>query len=158
MNIFQTDGSSKLNGKTRRGVVSSVADVASDVTNLAELQFRLLAVDVAESKRHLVIPVSLVVLGLFFALSAGPIVLLVIAAGLYEFANLSMTTALGIVAGLAVIMSATLLLIGTRGLGRAVKFFERSLAELKQNVEWLKQLKNRNRSRSSVANEAENWN
>jgi uncharacterized membrane protein YqjE len=126
-------------------VVDSFGDVASDVTSLAELQFQLLAVDIAESKKQLTIPLVLLLGGLVILFGAGAVSLLTVAACLHEFAELSISASLGIVALGGIVISSCVLAVALLGLRKSVTCFERSRSEWKENVEWLKQLKNRNR-------------
>lgn len=141
-----------MNGKSRPSVARSVGDVASDVTSLAELQFQLFAVDVAESKKHLAVPLVLLITGLVIALAAGVLSLLVLAACLYEFAQLPISASLGIAMLVGMLLSLGFVTVSIMGLKKSLAFFERSRLELKQNVEWMKGLKQRNRSSYDVGN------
>lgn len=70
-----------------------------------------------------------------------PVLLLALAALLFEFTVLSMSASIGIAAAVGLFLMFVMTLLGFRGIKRELKYFERSATELKRNVDWLKQLK-----------------
>ena len=130
----------------KRGVADSFSDVIGDVATLAELQFDLLKLDCAESRRQIALPITAIVTGLLFAAGLFPALLLLISAAIYEFAELPLTASIGIASAIGLFISGVTVFLGLRGVRKALVTFKRSSEELRRNVEWMKNLKKRNRS------------
>lgn len=127
--------------KVKRSVVSNVGEIVGDAATLAELQFQLLQVDAKESIRHLIFPTAVTTVGLLLAAGCFPVALIVIASLLHELADLPMYASGGIALLIGAVTAAAMIVVGMLGLKRAVKYFDRTISELKRNIAWLKQLK-----------------
>lgn len=131
--------------ESKRGVADSLGDVVGDVATLAELQLNLFKLDCLESRRQLAVPVIAVSAGALLLAGLFPVTLLFCAALIHEFASLSVTASLAIATSVGFIFSVAVLFFGFHSLAKALKFFARSREELKRNIEWLKNLKHRNK-------------
>lgn len=128
-----------------RSVANSIGDIIGDITMLAELQVDLLRADSSESVKKLVVPAVAFVTGVMVFAACFPILLMLIAVALYEYAEFSLTLSVGISAIAGFVVGGFALTIGAWGLKRALSYFERSAKELRQNIKWLKNLKRRDR-------------
>lgn len=128
-----------------RSVASSIGDIVGDITMLAELQFDLLRADSSESVKKLVVPAVAFVTGIMVFAACFPILLMLIAVALYEYADFSLTLSVGISAIAGFVIGGISILIGAWGLKKALSYFERSAKELRHNIRWLKNLKQRDR-------------
>jgi uncharacterized membrane protein YqjE len=129
------------NGKVKRSLVGGVGEIIGDFVTLAELQFQLLVVDSRESARKLVLPAIVATIGLLLLAGCFPVLLMFIGIMLYDLAGLSASLSAGIALLIGFVLAVTLTWLGLAGLKKAFNYFERSVSELKKNVEWLKQLK-----------------
>lgn len=127
--------------KVKRSVVSNVGEIVGDAATLAELQFQLLQADVRESTRQLVLPLIFTIAGVFLMAGCFPIALLTLASLIHEVIGLSMFTSAGIALLVGAAAAGCLLVAGGIGLRKAMKYFDRTISELKKNIDWLKQLK-----------------
>ena len=109
-----------------------------DLTELAELQAKLLAADAKIAARRSAASVALLVGGAVLAAAGLPVLLValgygLVAAGLPAWAGFLIAAAVGVAAG------GLLAWLGWRGLGRAAGTFRRSGDAFSQNVAWVKQ-------------------
>jgi hypothetical protein len=118
----------------------SFADVLHDVSDLAELQWELLGVDVKEARQRAatalwtLLAAGVVTLGLLPVLLLGVAQLLVLYTGLPEaWANLCIAIAVAVACGIAAKVAAN-------RLSRAAAGFGRSREELRQNIRWMKRV------------------
>lgn len=127
--------------KVNRSVVSNFGEIVGDAATLAELQFQLLQIDAKESVRHLILPTAVTVVGLLLAAGCFPIALLALANLIHELGGLPMSASAGIAVAIGAICAVATIVAGVLGLKHAVKYFDRTISELRKNVKWLKQLK-----------------
>lgn len=132
-----------------RAVARNTAEFMSDVLMLAELQGRLLVVDVESGIKRILPLAAIAMAGLVIGCSCVPIALAAVALALVEYAQFTppQAFALALLGGalLSFALSATAFWKIRAGLG----LLDRSQSEWKQNVEWLKSvLKQMNRSRA----------
>lgn len=120
------------------GVRQGVAGLLHDVTTLAELQFKLLAVDAESATRRAVAPFALLGVSAVFGLSALPLLLIALAQLLRDQAGwpAALATLTAVVVGLVIAgVCAALAFIGLR---RCLEPLARSREELSHNIAWLK--------------------
>ena len=109
----------------------------SDLTELAELQAKLLAADASTAANRSAASLVLVIVGLVLTASALPVALValgygLVAAGLPAWAGFLIAAAAGLAVGLIVAW------IGWRGLRRAAGTFGRSREAFSHNLTWVK--------------------
>jgi len=129
--------SNSQNGHSE-GVVGNLADFANDVSSLAELQFKLTAMDAKEATQRAMIPLVVAAAGAAMLLGCIPVAV----AG----AALLIGSALGISLAWSLLGTAVALMIAAGGaaafaLGRLVRSFEvfrRSQEELQRNISWIR--------------------
>lgn len=131
------------------GVKRGLAGVLHDVTTLAELQLKLLAVDAKESAGRGVVPVALLGAAAVFALSALPLLLVAFAQLLRDQAGwpAAAATLTAVLAGL--VIAGVLGAVGAMRLRRMLEPLERSRDEFNRNVEWLKNTLKRQEAQTS---------
>jgi hypothetical protein len=124
-------------GEIRHGV----RQVAHDVIMLAELQADLLRVEVRDLTTRVAIPAVTMLAGAaIVALTSLPVLLLCVAYALHEFADWSLTAALGAAGGGGAVIAAILGILAFQRIKKLGNAFGRSRAELTRNVQWLKEV------------------
>lgn len=118
-------------------IVRNLGDCARDVVELAELQARLLSLDLKQSVKRAVPPVILAVAALIFLLASFPVALAAVGYALVELADWSYTAAFFAAAGIGLLLAVAMALAAWV-LVRRITGFERSRAELAANLVWLK--------------------
>lgn len=132
------NGSSTTSEAPQRAVARNTAELMADAITLAELQGRLLAVDI-ESGIWKVVPLAFTFLGgIVLAASCLPIALAAAALALVEYAAFKppLAFALSFLGGGLVALA--LLAAAVWQLRSGLGLLERSHAEWKQNLKWLK--------------------
>ena len=119
-------------------VARGTGELLSDALTLAELQGKLLVIDVQTDLRRLIVPVVLLVAGTLMALACLPIFLVTIAAGLIAAWDLAPWLAFLIALGIGALLAAILLAGGVWFLRNKLTFLSRSRSEWQQNVQWFK--------------------
>jgi hypothetical protein len=136
-------------------VVSNFSELAHDAVELGELQVQLLAIDAATAWQRMRTGLIFAIVTTCLLLGSIPIILLVVAEALVEFANWSRTAALGLAGGIGMVLVVIVAALAWHRLNTMFAAFERSRAEFSQNVTWiksnLKQPTGRPRRRSEVA-------
>lgn len=124
--------------RTPATMTRSMADFLHDVTQLVELQARLLAVDLRESTSRMIWAAGLAGFGAALLLGCFPVLLLGIAYALVTQAGLSYAAACVWTAIGGAILA--LLVIGIAWLvfRRNLSIVERSRDELRRNVDWIR--------------------
>jgi hypothetical protein len=120
------------------GVFGNLAEFASDVTTLGELQTKLALLDLKESTGKLVLPVAALVVAGVLGLAALPVLLLGIGALIAELTSLSLGVSYLIVAVATIVLAGILAAVFLPRIGPAFASFERSKEELTRNLSWLK--------------------
>lgn len=120
------------------GVFGNLAEFASDVTTLAELQTKLAVLDMKESTGKLLLPTGVLLASGIFGLAALPVVLLGLGELLVEFTTLSRGVSYLIVAGATLLLAGSMTVIFLPRIGPAFASFEHSKEELTRNIAWLK--------------------
>lgn len=126
------------NGKVHEPRVREhVAGFAHDLAALAELQMKLLAVDLQEGKRHATVGFPWLAAAAVVALGSMPVLLLAAASALTEL-GLAQSIAQVIVGFVAISIAAGMALIGVRHIRKATTTFQRSQRELNETISWIK--------------------
>lgn len=120
------------------GVFGNLAEFASDVTTLAELQTKLAVLDMKASAGKMAVPVVVLVVSGVLALAALPVLLLGLGELLAQFTTLSRGFSYLIVSGAFLVLAALLTVVSLPRIGPAFASFERSNEELTRNIAWLK--------------------
>lgn len=123
-----------------QAVARNTGELLGDAMTLAELQGKLLLVDVQSDLKRLIVPVVLLVTGAVLALTCLPIALVTIALGLIAGAELAPWLAFLITLGGALLVALVLILSGVWFFRHGLTFLNRSRAEWDQNIRWFKSL------------------
>jgi len=119
-------------------VARNTGELLSDALTLAELQGKLLAIDVQDDLRQLITPLVLLVIGAVLGLSCLPVAMVTIALGLIAGAELEPWLAFLTVLLSGAIIAAGFMVLGVWFLRNELTFLTRSRAEWQQNVRWFK--------------------
>jgi hypothetical protein len=120
------------------GVRHGLAGLLHDVMTLAELQFKLLAVDARDASMRAVAPLALLSGAAVFALSALPLLLIALAQLLRDQAGWAPALATFVAVIVGLVFAALLAGAGILLLRRCLEPFVRSRDEFNRNVTWLK--------------------
>ena len=121
------------------GIKRGLGDAVRDIVELTGLQAELFKADARESARRLVTPVVLLSAAGVVGLSTAPLALLLVADVLVEAASSPPWLALLIAVILGSVATAATAWAGWSMLRKPFGAFQRSLDELRCNIEWLKQ-------------------
>lgn len=121
------------------GLGKSIGGFAHDMTLLAEMQARLLAVDARDSANRLITPAVLAVLGVAALLGCLPVFLLALAA-LFQALGLSTMLSLLVASAIGLALGGLLLILAWLFLRNALQPFLRSANAFHQNVAWLRSI------------------
>jgi hypothetical protein len=135
---------STSNGQTieesAAGMKENVANLAYDFVSLGELQSRLFFLDLQETGAQATRPATVLVGAACVFLGTIPVLLLGIGGLIASNTLLSLPVALLLVAGVALLLSAVAAWFSAAALGRALKTLERSRAEFRENLDWIKRV------------------
>jgi len=120
------------------GVRNGVGELLHDVVSLAELQTQLLAVDARECVQKAQLPLVLVVAGATLALGAIPVLLLSLGEALVLWLSWERAAAYFVAGLIGVIGGAVTIYVGWRQSAAILAVFDRSRAELAENIRWIK--------------------
>jgi len=121
-----------------RAVARGTAEFLHDVTTLAELQGKLLVVDLRQGVEKLVMPAVLLVIGVVVGLGAVPIALAALALTIKATTELSLFVTFWIAVAVGVVLSLALALPAYSRLKHGMGMFERSYYEWGRNLKWIK--------------------
>ena len=123
------------------GVIGSIAELASNIATLGELQTQLTIADLKESIQQAAVPVTLLAIGLVLLLAALPVALIGASELLADYLSLQHRgLAYLIVAGVIAAIIAILALIGVPRFWRSFAPMSRSQEEFTRNVAWVKRV------------------
>ena len=122
-----------------RAVAVNVADVLHDVTELAELQAKLLFADSKDTMRRALLAAVVMVVGLCLVLGCIPVTLSAIGYAVHQQTSMSIPLSLTVAAGGTLLLAVLLLVVGWLRLRRSFNTLDRSREELSRNVAWIKQ-------------------
>ena len=129
----------RSNGEApRQAITRNMADLAHDVTHLAELQTRLFAADLKDASLHATVPSAALMLAATASLSCVPIVLMGLAWLIAELTALPVYAGFLIVAGAVLVLSTIVAVIAWLRLRRSLEAFSRSQEEFNRNMRWIK--------------------
>lgn len=120
----------------------SASILAQDAMRLADLQLQLLALDVAEFWEQARFGLVLGLTGLVVLLGALPVLLLAAAELLRMNTSLSLAASQGVVVLVALTLAGIGIWLSLRFLTRAGASLQRSQAELRENMAWLRSVLN----------------
>jgi uncharacterized membrane protein YqjE len=120
------------------GVGGNVANLASDLVSLAELQAKLAALDLRETGARSLIPAAVLTAGLCLLLGTVPVVLLGLAGALADTGSFSLVAAQLIVAVVAIGTSAACIWFGYQKIVASLNVLNRSREEFEANLRWIK--------------------
>ncbi len=136
---------SEHNGRTAgvgpgRVLGRSVSHLGSDIITLVELQTALFQVDLRDWSRGMVKAAIALVAALAFLLASTPILFISLGYFINESTELSLSVSMLIAAGVGLLVAGICAAIGVWMLKRDQSVFHRFKGELKQNINWLKQV------------------
>ena len=134
-----------------RAVARSTAEFLHDITTLAELQGKLLVIDLQEGVKKLVISTILLVLGTIIALGTVPIALATVAFLITYFTELPLVCTFGIALLVGLVLAAALAIPALFALKKNVWMFDRSRDEWIRNMQWAKEAMRRMSGRESTS-------
>jgi len=123
-----------------QSMARNTGELLADAMTLAELQGKLLALDVQDDLRKFIAPLVMLVTGAVLGLSCLPVALVTIALGLVAGAELAPWLAFLLTLLVGVILAAGLVLGGVWYLRNELTFLARSRSEWQQNVRWFKSM------------------
>jgi len=134
----QTSLSETRSNGAAENMVGGIAGFANDASTLAELQFKLLKLDLKNSVQKATVPVVLTVLGIVILLGAVPVLLAGVALLLASSLAISFGLALVLVAIVTMIVAGALAALAGLRLPLAFDSFRRSTEELSRNISWIR--------------------
>jgi protein-S-isoprenylcysteine O-methyltransferase Ste14 len=117
---------------------ANLAGLAHDALTLAELQVRLLTVDLRDARRGAGTALALLLAGAILALGCVPLLLIGGARLLVDLADWPASAAYAAVGALAAAVALVLLRLGWRHTTAALATVQRSREELMETLRWLK--------------------
>jgi hypothetical protein len=129
------------NGRTElptREVARSGMDFLHDVATLAELQEKLVLVDLREGLQKLVMPVALAGVGMALAVGAVPIFLAAIALTIAATTSLAPWVCVWIALLVGVVLALLVTIPSLVSLKHGLHMFDRSYTEWRRNFQWVK--------------------
>ena len=121
-----------------RAMARNSAEFLGDFATLAELQGKLAVVDLKEGTAKLTGAVILFSAGVVIALGCVPVALAALALAINEFAKLSPAASFGIALLVGLILAALLAIPAFMAIKKDLWMFERSRAEWRRNMQWLR--------------------
>jgi len=128
----------RINSPLVEGVIGNLAGFGADVASLAELQTKLLTLEVKEGTGKATLP--LLGLGLGVALIFGGLPVLIFGVGslIAEAFSVRQSVGLTFTALVTLALAGLLTWLGVRGVGKSFGGFTRSREELTRNIAWVK--------------------
>lgn len=136
--VYQTAMNGQRIDETAAGVGGNVANLASDLLSLTELQAKLALLDLRESTAQAVVPAATLAGAGCLALGAIPVLLLGLSGALAEAASISSMSAMLIVALAAIAIAGIGVWIGYNQVKDSLKVLNRSREEFEANLRWIK--------------------
>lgn len=125
-------------GNAYEGMRRNILVFAQDALRLADLQGQLFSHDLKEFWQRARLGIVFCAAGAAIVLGAVPVLLLGLSEFLQTVFELRYDVSRGIVGGIGLLLGVALLLISMRLLTKAGSSLERSQAELRENVAWLR--------------------
>ena len=127
------------------GLARDVGEFAYDVLTLAELQGQLFVADARECSQTVLAPGLALLGGAALGLAALPIALVAVALWLQETLAISSAAGFLLAAGVALLGSAPVCVIGWFQIRKRLAVMQRSQQELVRNLSWIKKVLERSR-------------
>jgi len=128
----------KREASAAAGVRNGVGELLHDVVSLGELQAQLLGVDARESMQKAQAPLVLLLAGAALALGAIPVLLLSLGEALTLLLHWERAVSYLVSGLVGVVIGAGLLYVAWQKASAVVAVFDRSRAELAENIRWVK--------------------
>ena len=129
----------KINSPLTEGVIGNLAELAGDVSTLAELQMQLALTDLKVGLGRALLPVIILAVGAVLLLGAVPVALIGASELLADGLDLAHRGwAYLIVAGVAMVLAALFALIAWPRLSGSLESLAPTREELSRNVAWVK--------------------
>jgi hypothetical protein len=119
-------------------MVGNIADFGNDIATLAELQFKLTALDAKECAARAATPIIFLVMGVALALGSLPVILIGLADLIAANTKLSAGLAQLIVGLVALVLAGVGGYVGLKGSMSSLDSFRRSREELVRNISWIR--------------------
>lgn len=132
-----TSHESQKSNADKPALGKSIGEIAHDLTLLAEMQAKLLAIDSRDSIGRLITPAVCMVLGVAALLGCLPVFLLAVATAIQD-AGLSAVISLFIAAAIGFVLGSAFLLLGWLFIRNALYPFTRSATAFSDNIAWLR--------------------
>lgn len=120
------------------GVIDNLTEFGNDVATLVELQAKLAALDLEETRRRATVPVVMLAVGVWVALGVVPVLLFGLAELLVLYAGLKLAWALLLVAGVTLAAVGAVAWFAIPAISRSMVSFRRSREELMRNISWVR--------------------
>ena len=133
----QVNGAAKVEAAPR-AVARNTGELLQDLVTLAELQARLLVLDVRDGAQRLLWPVGLLLVGTAIAVACLPVAFITVALALVETTKLTLAQAFGVSLLSGMVLTTLIAGLGWALFRRRPDLLERSRAEWQQNVKWTK--------------------
>lgn len=134
----QTSMNGQRIDETAAAVGENVANLASDLISLTELQAKLAVLDLQETSSQAVWPAAVLTGGACLFLGTIPVLLLGCSGWLAKGAEISSEAAMAIVSLIALLIAGGCVWWGYAGVKQAVRVLERSREEFQANLRWIK--------------------
>jgi hypothetical protein len=121
-----------------QAVARNSASFLGDFATLAELQGKLLVVDLREGTNKLIFSLVLLVAGTVIALGCVPVALAALALLIGELTNLTPAACFGIALLVGLVLAGALAVPGLFAVKKGLWMFDRSQTEWRKNVQWFK--------------------
>jgi hypothetical protein len=122
-----------------RAVARSTAEFLHDVATLAELQGKLVLIDVREGTAKLLLEIMMIAMGAIVALGCVPIALATLALVIAGTTTLSLALSFAIALATGLVLACILAIPACLAVKANIRIFDRSLAEWRRNRQWAKE-------------------
>jgi len=122
-----------------RAMARSTSELLHDMATLAELQGKLVVVDLREGFTKLLVPTGLAIIGACIGLGTVPVGLMTLALSLEKLTNLSTPVCFAIAFGVGLLLAAIFAIPALARLKTGLRMFDRSLEEWRRNRQWAKE-------------------
>ncbi len=129
-----------------KGFARGVGDFTHDVLTLAELQAQLLAADVQECRKRVLVPALLLLCGLAVSLACFPVGLTALALCLVQSYNLSYAAGFLTASIVGAVFGALLSVFGCLQVRKSLAVLRRSQHELIRNLRWIRKVIDQSRT------------
>lgn len=122
-----------------RAVARSTAELLHDMATLAELQGKLVLIDMQEGTARLLVEMMMIAIGAAIGLGCVPIALAMLALIIAANTTLSLPVSFAIALATGLVLACILAIPACLAVKRNIHVFDRSLAEWRRNRQWFKE-------------------